>query len=177
MSYRPAFMDEYERLEVELEELYKKYVMKYTWLAYLEQQLEELERIEQELILQREEVTKRMVEKLRQEDLLRSEESGNLDDFLIVNVENETPHSAPREKLRRPQPAPSGVRRETHRRVYGSMSGGEKDDSLDTDSDLDLDGEEDDGSEVTDDDQDLENLSDLKISATNAAHADSDNDF
>ena len=44
-------MDEYERLELELEELYKKYVMKYTWLAYLEQQLEELERIEQELML------------------------------------------------------------------------------------------------------------------------------
>lgn len=44
-------MDEYERLELELEELYKTYVKKYTWLAYLEQQLEELERIEQELML------------------------------------------------------------------------------------------------------------------------------
>lgn len=44
-------MDEYERLELELEELYKKYVMKYSWLAYLEQQLEELERIEHELKL------------------------------------------------------------------------------------------------------------------------------
>lgn len=49
--FRPAFMDEYERLELELEELYKTYVKKYTWLAYLEQQLEELERIEQELML------------------------------------------------------------------------------------------------------------------------------
>ncbi|CAL1289470.1 unnamed protein product [Larinioides sclopetarius] len=176
-SVRPAFMDEYERLEVELEELYKIYVTKYTWMAYLEQQLEELERLEQELILQKEEVTKRMVEKLRQDDLLRSEETGNLDDFLIVNVENDAGLSTvPREKPRRPQPAPSGVRRDAHRRVYGSMSGGDKDDDLDTDSDIDLDGEDDDGSEVSDDDQDLENLSDLKI-ATNSAHADSDNDF
>ncbi|XP_055941366.1 clusterin-associated protein 1-like [Argiope bruennichi] len=175
-SVRPAFMDEYERLEVELEEIYKIYVTKYTWMAYLEQQLEELERLEQELILQKEEVTKRMVEKLRQDDLLRSEETGNLDDFLIVNVENDAGLSGvPREKPRRPQPAPSGVRRDAHRRVYGSMSGGDKDDDLDTDSDIDLDGE-DDGSEVSDDDQDLENLSDLKI-ATNSAHADSDNDF
>ncbi|XP_054718328.1 clusterin-associated protein 1 homolog [Uloborus diversus] len=165
-SVRPAFMDEYERLEVELEDLYKKYVMKFTWLAYLEQQLEELEKIEQELILQREEVTKRMVEKLRQEDLLRSEESGNLDDFLIVNVENDV--NAPREKPRRPQPA--RVRRDAQRRVYGSMSGGDKEDSLDSDSDLDLDGEDDDGSEVSDDDQDLENLSDLKIAVTDPAH-------
>lgn len=174
-SVRPAFMDEYERLELELEELYKKYVMKYSWLAYLEQQLEELERIEQELTLQREEITKRMVEKLRQEDLLRGEEGGNLEDFLIVNVENDSVINATREKPRRPQPAPSGVRRESHRRVYGSMSGGEKDDSLDSDSDLDLEGE-DDGSEVSDDDQDLENLSDLKI-ATSASRVDSDNDF
>lgn len=127
-SVRPAFMDEYERLEIELEELYKTYVKKYTWMAYLEQQLEELERLEQELMLQKEEVTKRMVEKLRQDDLLRSEETGNLDDFLIVNVDNDNGLSAPpREKPRRPQPAPSGVRRDAHRRVYGSMSGGDKD--------------------------------------------------
>lgn len=45
-----------------------------------------------------------MVEKLRQEDLLRSEETGNLDDFLIVNVDNDTGIST-KEKHRRPQPA------------------------------------------------------------------------
>jgi len=150
--------------------------MKYSWLAYLEQQLEELERIEQELTMQREEITKRMVEKLRQEDMLRGEESGNLEDFLIVNVENDSVINATREKPRRPQPAASGVRRESHRRVYGSMSGGDKDDSLDSDSDLDLEGE-DDGSEVSDDDQDLENLSDLKIATASASRIDSDNDF
>lgn len=171
-SVRPAFMDEYERLELELEDLYKTYVMKFTWLAYLEQQLEELERLEQELVLQREEITKRMVEKLRQEDLLRSEESGNLDDFLIVN---DPSANTPREKHKRPQPAPSSVRRDTHRRVYGSMSGGDKDDDLDSDSDLDLDGEDDDASDVSDD-QDLENLSDLKVGVV-VPHGDSDNDF
>lgn len=54
---------------------------------------------------QREEITKRMVEKLRQEDLLRGEESGNLEDFLIVNVENDSVVNSSREKPRRPQPA------------------------------------------------------------------------
>lgn len=49
-------------------------------------------------------------------------------------------------------------------------------DSLDSDSDLDLDGE-DDGSEVSDDDQDLENLSDLKMTTASASRGDSDNDF
>lgn len=51
-----------------------------------------------------------------------------------------------------------------------------KQDSLDSDSDLDLEGE-DDGSEVSDDDQDLENLSDLKIATAAASRVDSDNDF
>lgn len=46
-----------------------------------------------------------MVEKLRQEDLLRGEESGNLEDFLIVNVENDSVVNSSREKPRRPQPA------------------------------------------------------------------------
>ena len=46
-----------------------------------------------------------MVEKLRQEDLLRGEESGNLEDFLIVSVENNSAVNSSREKPRRPQPA------------------------------------------------------------------------
>lgn len=39
-------MDEYEVLEDELKEVYQEYVRKYRCLAYLEQQLEELERLE-----------------------------------------------------------------------------------------------------------------------------------
>lgn len=52
-----------------------------------------------------------MVEKLRQEDLLRGEESGNLEDFLIVNVENDSVINATREKPRRPQPARKFLRK------------------------------------------------------------------
>ena len=41
-------MDEYEILEDELKEVYQEYIRKYRCLAYLEQQLEELERQENE---------------------------------------------------------------------------------------------------------------------------------
>ena len=41
-------MDEYEILEDELKEVYQEYIRKYRCLAYLEQQLEELERQESE---------------------------------------------------------------------------------------------------------------------------------
>lgn len=45
---RPAYMDEYERIEVELAKLYDSYIEKYRNLTYLENQLEEHNRQEQE---------------------------------------------------------------------------------------------------------------------------------
>lgn len=39
-------MDEYERLEEDLQKLYDSYVMKFRNLAYLEQQLDEHNRVE-----------------------------------------------------------------------------------------------------------------------------------
>ena len=45
---RPAFMDEYEKTEDELQKQYDIYLEKFRNLAYLEQQLEDHHRIEQE---------------------------------------------------------------------------------------------------------------------------------
>ena len=36
---RPAFMDEYEKLEDELKKIYEDYIVKYRCLAFLEQQV------------------------------------------------------------------------------------------------------------------------------------------
>ncbi|KAH7949887.1 hypothetical protein HPB49_016473 [Dermacentor silvarum] len=43
-AVRPAFMDEYERIEEELSQVYAAYIVKIRCLAYLEEQLEELEK-------------------------------------------------------------------------------------------------------------------------------------
>ena len=45
---RPAYMDEYERLEQELEKIYENYIIKFRNLTYLEQQLEEYNKLEQD---------------------------------------------------------------------------------------------------------------------------------
>jgi clusterin-associated protein 1 len=45
---RPAFLEEFERLEVELQQLYQDYLVRFRCLAYLEQQQDEAEQIEQE---------------------------------------------------------------------------------------------------------------------------------
>ncbi|XP_060261938.1 clusterin-associated protein 1 isoform X7 [Ovis aries] len=47
-SVRPAFMDEYEKIEEELQKQYGIYLEKFRNLAYLEQQLEDHHRMEQE---------------------------------------------------------------------------------------------------------------------------------
>jgi hypothetical protein len=45
---RPAFLEEFERLEVELQQLYQDYLVRFRCLAYLEQQQEEAEQVDQE---------------------------------------------------------------------------------------------------------------------------------
>ncbi|XP_076366204.1 clusterin-associated protein 1-like isoform X2 [Tachypleus tridentatus] len=182
-SVRPAFMDEYERLELDLEKTYEQYLIKFRCLAFLEQHLEDLEKIEQEQIEEREIQMKKMVEKLRQEELLRVDDPGSLENITNVGEEEEEvdPGVSPevREKPKRPQPAASGVRREAaNRRVFGSMTGDGKD-SLDTDSDLDLEGEDDDASDASSDEEMELNKTpgNKNKGAQNPLLQDSDNDF
>lgn len=178
-SVRPAFMDEYEKLEKELESVYDQYLVKFRCLAFLEQQLEELEKAEQEQMEEREQQIKKMVEKLRQEELLRSDGNSSLDDIIVTEGDNmEISENTNKEKLKRPQPGASGLRRDAGgRRVFGSMTGADKDDSLESDSDLDLEGEDDDGSDVSDDELDLVNLGERKPVIPQHGLPDSDNDF
>ena len=48
LTVRPAFMDEYEKLEVELQKQYDVYMEKHRNLTYLEHQLEEYNKTEQD---------------------------------------------------------------------------------------------------------------------------------
>lgn len=45
---RPAFMDEYEKIEEDLQKQYDTFVEKFKNLCYLESQLDEYHRLEQE---------------------------------------------------------------------------------------------------------------------------------
>jgi len=50
---RPAFMEEFERLEAELRQLYESYVLRFRCMTYLEQQNEAAEQAEQERMEER----------------------------------------------------------------------------------------------------------------------------
>ena len=75
-TVRPAFMDEYEKLEEELHDLYRDYLERFRNLDYLEFQLEQHNRKEQERIEQNERQMKRMQDKLKEDELkvLRGDE-------------------------------------------------------------------------------------------------------
>ncbi|KAI8610157.1 Clusterin-associated protein-1-domain-containing protein [Chytriomyces sp. MP71] len=66
---RPAYMDEYEKIEVELVKLYEVYMDKFRNLAYLEQQLDEHDRIEQDKFEETEQSLKKMQTRLREEEM------------------------------------------------------------------------------------------------------------
>lgn len=68
-SVRPAFMDEYEKLEAELQVQYELYIERFRNLGFVENQLEELNRAEQDKFEQAEQSLKRMHEKMAHEDM------------------------------------------------------------------------------------------------------------
>ncbi|XP_054445478.1 clusterin-associated protein 1 isoform X4 [Pteronotus mesoamericanus] len=73
-SVRPAFMDEYEKIEEELQKQYDIYLEKFRNLSYLEQQLEDHHRMEQERFEEAENTLRLMQNKLKEEEkrLLKS---------------------------------------------------------------------------------------------------------
>merc|ERR1711870_32660 len=75
-SVRPAFMDEYEQLEQELERYYEQYVGSFRNLDYLEHEIDCLTREEKERMEENDRALKRMQKRLRDEEwrLLRGEE-------------------------------------------------------------------------------------------------------
>ncbi|KAJ3255718.1 Clusterin-associated protein 1 [Boothiomyces macroporosus] len=76
---RPAYMDEYEKIEVDLVRVYNIYMEKFRNLTFLEQQLDEYHREEQDKFEETESSLKRMQNRLREEELelLRGESEGN----------------------------------------------------------------------------------------------------
>ncbi|KAL5483703.1 hypothetical protein EMCRGX_G020110 [Ephydatia muelleri] len=65
-NVRPAFMEEYEKLEVELQKHYKAYMERFQNLAYLEHQLEDYTKIEQNRIEESGEALKRLQQQIHE---------------------------------------------------------------------------------------------------------------
>ncbi|XP_059271488.1 clusterin-associated protein 1 isoform X5 [Mustela nigripes] len=164
-SVRPAFMDEYEKIEEELQKQYDIYLEKFRNLAYLEQQLEDHHRMEQERFEEAENTLRLMQNKLKEEEkrLLRS--GSNDDSDIDIQEDDESDSELEERRLSKPRTAMEVLLQgRPGKRIVGTMQGGDSDDDMEAapallgkcktssskkqedseDSEIDMEGDEDD---------------------------------
>ncbi len=168
-SVRPAYMDEYERLEEDLQKLYDDYMLKFRNSAYLEQLLEEYRRVEQDKTDDMEKTIRQFADKIRTDQKKvdmgepDSEDSfeGLVDDVGSDGESEDDGIVKPKQRPERPahtRQRPGGamegsvMNKDPASRVKGSMTAALEDDDDDDDSedlgsddsDIDLDDDDDD---------------------------------
>ncbi|XP_072459263.1 clusterin-associated protein 1 isoform X3 [Notamacropus eugenii] len=178
-SVRPAFMDEYEKIEEELQKQYDFYLEKFRNLAYLEQQLEDHHRMEQERFEEAENTLRLMQNKLKEEEKRLLKSGSNDDSDIDIQEDDESDSEMEERRLSKPRTAMEVLMQgRPNKRIVGTMQGGETDDDEDSeDSEIDMEDDE-------EDDDDLEDES-LALSPTKPNRRarkpepldESDNDF
>ncbi|XP_024081532.1 clusterin-associated protein 1 homolog isoform X2 [Cimex lectularius] len=156
---RPAFLEEFEKLEVELQTLYQEYIVRTRCISYLGQQQEEAVQIEHERMQHRQRETRKLMEEIQMEDarkLMESEadlEVGHLEGMINMNDKTQ-----PATRRLRTATA-SKMRMATGRkRIYGGMNApDDESNSFDSDSDLLLD-DDGDNSDLLGSGDDIEGL-------------------
>ncbi|XP_046888373.1 clusterin-associated protein 1 homolog [Hypomesus transpacificus] len=154
-SVRPAFMDEYEKIEEDLQKQYETYVEKFRNLRFLEQQLEDHHRLEQERFEETENTLRMMQHKLREEER-RLMKNGAKDEDSDMDIPEDEGSDSDMEDRRPPKPRPTRNIPITGRggtQIIGNMQGGDSDETEDSEIDVDEDDEE---GEEEDEEDDLE---------------------
>ncbi|XP_044056538.1 clusterin-associated protein 1 homolog isoform X3 [Siniperca chuatsi] len=143
-TVRPAFMDEYEKIEEDLQKQYDTYVEKFRNLCFLESQLDEYHRLEQERFEEAENTLRMMQHKLREEDrdLMRSSLK---DEDSDMDVPEDEGSDSDMEECRpsKPRPTRNSIVAGRGARFIGNMQGGDSDETEDSEIDVDEDDEED----------------------------------
>ncbi|XP_032896595.1 clusterin-associated protein 1 isoform X4 [Amblyraja radiata] len=178
-SVRPAFMDEYEKIEEDLQKQYESYVEKFRNLCYLEQQLEDLHRMEQERFEETENTLRLMQNKLKEEEKRLMKSSGKEDDSDMEMQEDEGSDSDVEDR----RPLKPRLTRElpihgrVGGRVVGTMHGGDTEDEDESENSEDDDEEEE--YEIVDDDESIDIQPDQPATRIHKQELldESDNDF
>jgi len=152
MNVKPAYMDEYERLEQELERYYSLYLEKFRNLDYLEHQMDLYHQVEEEKFQENQKALKKMQEKIKAEEwkMLRGEQEINEDDLDQQILRDEAFNNRAPSRGRGPQPQGRGEKGRNQQRYDGGLNGPneEEEDELDDDEEEGQDlseGENDDG--------------------------------
>ncbi|XP_061593185.1 clusterin-associated protein 1 homolog isoform X2 [Cololabis saira] len=151
-SVRPAFMDEYEKIEEDLQKNYETYVQKFKNLSFLESQLEEYHRLEMERFEEAENNMRTMQHKMREEerDLMKGslkDEDSDLDIPEDEGSDSDLDESRPS----KPQPTRNVLMAGRGAHFIGNMQGGDSDET--EDSQIDENDEDDEEGEEEEDEE------------------------
>ncbi|XP_048869724.1 clusterin-associated protein 1 homolog isoform X5 [Brienomyrus brachyistius] len=152
-SVRPAFMDEYEKIEEDLQKQYEIYVEKFHNLSFLEQQLEDYHRVEQERFEETENTMRAMQQKLREEER-RLMKSGGVyllaaakDEDSDMDIPEDEGSDSDIEERRPSKPHPfrnAPMLGRSGARFVGTMQGGDSEEESSEDSEIDVDEDDED---------------------------------
>ncbi|XP_062915556.1 clusterin-associated protein 1 homolog isoform X2 [Mobula hypostoma] len=180
-SVRPAFMDEYEKVEEELQKQYETYVEKFHNLCYLEQQLDDLHRLEQERFEENENTLRLMQNKLKEEEKRLMKNSGKDEDSDSDMQEDDSSDSylEDRRPLKPRLTRGLPVHGRAGGRVVGTMHGADTEDEDESDNSEDDDEDEEEYEIVDDDDESIDIQPDQPPMRTHKQELleESDNDF
>ncbi|XP_035502791.2 clusterin-associated protein 1 homolog isoform X2 [Scophthalmus maximus] len=143
-SVRPAFMDEYEKIEEDLQKQYETFVEKVRNLCFLESQLDEYHGLELERFEEAKNTQRMMQHKLREEE--RELMRGSLkDEDSDMEVPDDEGSDSDIEESRpsKPRPARNGIMTGIGSHFIGTMQGADSDETEDSEIDVDEDDEED----------------------------------
>uniref|UniRef100_A0AAQ4QW60 Clusterin associated protein 1 n=1 Tax=Gasterosteus aculeatus aculeatus TaxID=481459 RepID=A0AAQ4QW60_GASAC len=152
-SVRPAFMDEYEKIEEDLQKQYETFVEKFRNLCFLESQLDEYHRMEQERFEEAENTLRMMQHALQEEEERDLTKSSLKDDDSDMDVPEDDGSDSDMEDCRpsKPRPTRNGILAGRGARFIGNMQGGDSDETEDSEIDVDEDDEVDEGNEESKD--------------------------
>ncbi|KAM8798679.1 clusterin-associated protein 1 [Eudromia elegans] len=178
-SVRPAFMDEYEKIEEELQKQYSSYLEKFHNLSYMEQLLDDHRRTEQEMFEEAANMLHLMQNRLKEEEqnLLKS---GNNDDSDVEIQEDGGSDSEGEEKqiMKQRTAMETKVQGRSGKRIVGTMHGGDTEEDEDSDdSEIDLDDDDDDDEDVDDDSMEISAGKSSRRAKKPEPLEESDNDF
>uniref|UniRef100_A0A3Q2TDH5 Clusterin associated protein 1 n=1 Tax=Fundulus heteroclitus TaxID=8078 RepID=A0A3Q2TDH5_FUNHE len=145
-SVRPTFMDEYDKIEEELQKQYEIFVEKFRNLSFLESQLDEYHRLEQERFEEAENTLRIMQHKLKEDekDLMKSSYSDS-----DLDVPEDEGSDSDLEESRPSKPRPTRNSLMAGKQLVCSHTDSEID--ADEDDEEDEDGEEEESRDLEDD--------------------------
>ncbi|XP_066186192.1 clusterin-associated protein 1 isoform X2 [Sylvia atricapilla] len=144
-SVRPAFMDEYEKIEKQLEKQYSTYLEKFRNLTYMEQLLDDQRRTEQEMFEEAANMLRLIQNRLKEEEQHLLKSGGNDDSDIEIQEDEGSDSEGDLQITRHRISTEALLQGGVGTRIVGSMQGGdmeEDDDSGDSEIDLDEDEEE-----------------------------------